>query len=70
VGTKKETAEFSTTLCRKTFPRKVRGTADPSTARRDTSVSLPGFFLSAPGKDGGGPARCGLQWLKSSERHG
>jgi hypothetical protein len=27
-------------------------------------------LLSVPGKDRGGPARCGLQWLKSSERHG
>ena len=26
--------------------------------------------LSAPGKDRGGPARCGLRWLKSSEQHG
>ena len=28
------------------------------------------IIFSAPGKDRGGSARCGLRWLKSSERHG
>jgi hypothetical protein len=27
-------------------------------------------LVSAPGKDRGGPAKCGLQWLKRSEQHG
>jgi hypothetical protein len=31
---------------------------------------LASSWLSAPGKDRGGPARYGLRWLKSSERHG
>src|ERR1700692_3883387 len=26
-------------------------------------------LVLGPGKDGGGSARCGLRWLKSSERH-
>ena len=26
--------------------------------------------IQVAGNDRGGPARCGLQWLKSSERHG
>ena len=45
---------------RKTFPGKVRGTADPSTARRDRSASLGAcdFFDLA----------CSL-WLESSEEH-
>jgi hypothetical protein len=30
---------------------------------------LASSWLSAPGKDRGGSARCGLRWLKSSEQH-
>jgi hypothetical protein len=63
----KETADptarrgrLSTSLCRKTLPGRVRGTADPSTACRDRSASLGGcdFFLF----------RCSLR-SESSQKH-
>ncbi len=48
------------TLCRKTFPGRVRGTADPSTAGRDRSASLGSCdFFNFP---------CSL-WPESSEEH-
>ena len=50
----------SAALCRKTFPGRVRGTADPSTAGRDRSASLGGCdFFNFP---------CSL-WPESSEEH-
>jgi hypothetical protein len=42
----------------------------PQVSARSLNLGLILRMFSAPGKDRGGPARCGLQWLKRSEQDG